>query len=348
MVDDSTRQGRWRGRPWLASLVRLAVVGIPVACGWAVARWLAPLTADWAASWLRVIVIAVSAVVASILVSRITNRFMPLAVLLRMTMIFPDKAPSRMKVARRTTSMTDIKARLSSQRLDEKDAAATMLALVTALGRHDRHTRGHSERVRLFCDLLSEQLNLSPADSGRLRWAALVHDIGKLQVPTAVLNKPGKLDDTEWDFIRQHPDAGARLAAPLKDWLGPWFAGIAEHHEKYDGSGYPRGLSASAISPAGRAIAVVDAFETMTASRSYKSARSTLAARAELTKCAGSHFDPVVVRAFLAISLPRLLWSVGPLAFLVNLPYLQAVGQVECEWVPPSDRAPSAPPMSLV
>jgi HD-GYP domain-containing protein (c-di-GMP phosphodiesterase class II) len=81
-------------------------------------------------------------------------------------------------------------------------------------------------------------------------------------------------------------------------------------------------LAASAITPAGRAIAVVDAFETMTASRSYQAACSTLAARAELTNCSGSHFDPGMVRAFLAISLPRLLWSVGPLAFAVNLPYI--------------------------
>ena len=271
------------------------------------------------------IVIAV-AVVGSVAASRLTSRLMPLVVLLKMTMIFPDKAPSRLKVARRTTSMSDIKARLNSPRLDEKDAATTMLALVTALGRHDRHTRGHSERVRLFCDLLSRELGLSEGDMGRLRWAALVHDVGKLQIPVAVLNKPAKLNEKEWDLIRQHPDAGARLAAPLREWLGPWFSGIAEHHERYDGMGYPRGLTGSAISTAGRAIAVVDAFETMTASRSYKAARSTLSARAELTKCAGSHFDPVMVRAFLGIALPRLLWSVGPLAFIVNVPFLQWIG----------------------
>jgi HD domain len=269
----------------------------------------------------------VVAVFASVLVSRLTNRLMPLAMLLRMTMIFPDRAPSRVKVARRTSGLKDIQARMTSMRLDEQEAATTMLALVTALGRHDRHTRGHSERVRLFCDLLSNQLGLSPADAGRLRWAALIHDIGKLHVPAAVLNKPGQLDAREWELIRQHPDSGAELAAPLQHWLGEWFAGIPEHHEKYDGTGYPRGLVSNAISPAGRAIAVVDAFETMTASRSYKAARSTLSARAELTNCAGTHFDPVMVRAFLAISLPKLLWSVGPLAFLVNLPYLGWIGQ---------------------
>lgn len=320
-------EGQWVGRPWLATSLRVLIIGVPVLIGSAVARLASGLVHQWGSRWVQVGVVLVVAVVASVLVSRLTSRLLPLAVLLRMTMIFPDRAPSRLKVARRTTGMKDIQTRMKSLSLDEQDAATTMLALVTALGRHDRHTRGHSERVRLFCDLLSDQLGLSPADAGRLRWAALIHDIGKLQVPAVVLNKPGQLNAREWDLIREHPEAGADLAAPLRDWLGPWFAGIAEHHEKYDGTGYPRGLSATAISPAGRAIAVVDAFETMTASRSYKAARSTLAARAELTDCAGSHFDPVIVRAFLAISLPKLLWSVGPLAFLVNLPYLGWVGQ---------------------
>ena len=323
----SKTEGQWQGRPWLAGLVRAAIIGIPVLAGWLVSRALFGLVERETTGRMAVAVLLVVGVAVSVLVARVTNQFLPLSALLRMTMISPDQAPSRLKVARRTNSLRDIQARLSSQHLDEQDAAATMLALVTALSRHDRHTRGHSERVRLFCDLICRELALSPADAGRLRWAALVHDIGKLEVPASVLNKPGKLDGREWDLIREHPDAGARLAEPLKDWLGPWFSGIAEHHERFDGTGYPRGLVAAAISPAGRAIAVVDAYETMTASRSYKSARTALAARAELARCAGTHFDPDMVRAFLAIALPRLLWSVGPLAFLVNAPLLRAVGQ---------------------
>ena len=113
----------------------------------------------------------------------------------------------------------------------------------------------------------------------------------------------------------------------MADWLGPWFNGIAEHHERFDGTGYPRGLHGAQISVAGRAVAVVDAFETMTAARSYKAVRSTFSARQELTRCAGTHFDPVMVRAFLQIALPRLLWSVGPLAFVVNVPFLRWLGE---------------------
>ncbi|MFL6099792.1 MAG: HD-GYP domain-containing protein [Actinomycetales bacterium] len=323
----TTMEGQWSARPWLSGVLRVAIVGVPVLVGAVAARLLAVQVADWHNRWGAVAVVAAAAVGVSVSVSRLTNRLLPLALLLRMTMLFPDQAPNRIKVARQTTSVSELKVKLHSQRLDESEAAATMLALVTALGRHDRQTRGHSERVRLFCDLLASELNLSRADAGRLRWAALVHDIGKLETPAMVLNKPGKLDAREWVLIKQHPQAGARLAAPLQGWLGPWFSGIAEHHERYDGLGYPRGLAATNISPSGRAIAVVDAFETMTAARSYKAAVTTIAARAELTRCAGSHFDPVVVRAFLRIALPRLVWTVGPLAFVVNAPYLAWLGQ---------------------
>lgn len=322
-----TVEGQWSARPWLSGVLRVAIVGVPVIVGAVIARLLAVPLSEWSNRWAAVVAVALVSVTVSVCVSRLTNQLLPLALLLRMTMLFPDRAPTRLKVARQSTSVNELKRTLHSQRLDESEAAATMLALVTALGRHDRQTRGHSERVRLFCDLLATELGLSRADAGRLRWAALIHDIGKLETPATVLNKPGRLNAREWVEIRKHPEAGARLAAPLQEWLGPWYSGIAEHHERYDGLGYPRGLGATEISASGRAIAVVDAFETMTAARSYKAAVTTIAARAELTRCAGTHFDPVMVRAFLGIALPRLVWTVGPLAFVVNAPYLAWLGQ---------------------
>jgi hypothetical protein len=307
-------------------LVRLVQYGVPLLLGTALARLVVRLLAGHSSPLVTAASGIVVAVVVSLAVSRATMRLAPLAVLLQMTMIFPDRAPSRLKVARRSTSATELRALLDSRDASAHEAAVTMLALVTALSRHDKHTRGHSERVRLFCDLLSKQLALPEADRGRLRWAALIHDIGKLQVSALVLNKPGALDDDEWTAIRAHPAAGSMLAQPLEQWLGPWFVGIIQHHERYDGTGYPLGLAGEQISLAGRTVAVVDAFETMTAARSYKAARSVAAARAELTRCAGTHFDPAIVRSFLAIALPRLLWSVGPLAFLVNAPFLKWVG----------------------
>ncbi|MGN6303127.1 MAG: HD-GYP domain-containing protein [Angustibacter sp.] len=326
MIAPSHADPAWAPRPALALGLRAVQYGVPLLAGTAASWGLAPVLAGrlplLAASGLALLV----AVGVSLLVSRLTMWLAPLAVMLRMTMIFPDHAPSRLKVARRSTSAEEIRQQLLSDHPDAQDAAVTMLALVTALSQHDRHTRGHSERVRLFCDLLARELGLSQADAGRLRWAALIHDIGKLEVSAAVLNKPGRLDAGEWSQVRMHPEAGARLARPLAAWLGPWYAGIVEHHERYDGLGYPRGLAGSQISLAGRAVAVVDAFETMTAARSYRVAVTAVAARAELTRCAGTHFDPAMVRAFLAIALPRLLWSVGPLAFCLNVPFLRWVG----------------------
>ena len=121
-----------------------------------------------------------------------------------------------------------------------------------------------------------------------------------------------------------HPDEGARLCGPLLDWLGEWGQAIPQHHEKYDGTGYPRGLSGEAIAYAGRLVCLVDAYETMTAARAYKKPMATgRPGRAGPVR--RTQFDPVMVRAFLAIPLPRLLWASGPVSFLLQLPFLPLV-----------------------
>jgi hypothetical protein len=325
-VGPNSPDGAWHGRPLLAGVIRLVQYGVPLLVGWLTAHAVrAVLSPHLPSLWLAVAVVVV-AVVTSLVTSRLTIRLAPLALLLRMTMVFPDKAPSRFKVARRSTSATEIRRLLDSADATAHEAAVTMLSLVTALGHHDKHTRGHSERVRVLCDMLSAQLGLPEPDRARLRWAALIHDVGKLEVSAAILNKPGTLDNSEWQVVREHPATGARLARPLAEWLGPWFPGIMQHHERYDGTGYPLGLAADQITLAGRAVAVVDAFETMTSARAYQAARTVVAARAELTRCAGTHFDPAIVRSFLEIALPRLLWAVGPLAFVVNAPFVRWIG----------------------
>ena len=117
------------------------------------------------------------------------------------------------------------------------------------------------------------------------------------------------------------------LAGPLLDWLGEWGAAISEHHERFDGKGYPLGLAGHEIAQAARIVAVADSFEVMTAVRSYKRPMSVAAARRELADVAGTQLDPACVRAFLGASLPRVLWAVGPLALLVNLPVLRGVAE---------------------
>jgi putative nucleotidyltransferase with HDIG domain len=297
-------------------MLRLTIFGTPILAAAVSVRLTMGLLPAGA---LRIAGSLLMALLAGLLTERVVRLLAPLESLLRMTMLFPGRAPSRVRVLRTASGARQLEEHLAAA--EGPDASAElMLALITALGAHDKRTRGHSERVRMFTELLADELHLPDPDKDRLRWAALLHDVGKLEIATRMLNTPGQLDESEWHRMRRHPELGAQLAAPLMGWLGQWGSAIPEHHERWDGTGYPRGLVGRSISPAGRIVAVVDAFETMTSARPYKRAMSTRAALAELTRCAGSHFDPAVVRAFLSISLPRLLWATGPLGLLVQLP----------------------------
>lgn len=322
---------RWRSRRALSMLVRGAVALFPLAAGVASAALLSrlvPKPSGAAVLGWWALLFALSAVVVAV-VDRLARKLLPLTVLLRLTMAFPDRAPSRYAMARKLGNVRQLEERVRVAQEegvgdDAATAAENILLLVAALSSHDRKTRGHSERVRVFTDLLAEAMGLPEEDRDRLRWAALLHDIGKLEVSAAILNKPGKPDADEWDALKRHPAAGARLAAPLLDWLGDWGLAIEQHHERYDGKGYPGGIPGSELSLGGRILTVTDSFETMTAARSYKKPMSIRAAREELAKCAGSQFDPGVVRAFLLVSLARLWLTVGPLSWLAQLPFIGA------------------------
>jgi len=319
----------------LAALVNVAVFVTPIAVSIVAATITAhvlprPRTTAWLAGWW----IAVLTVPIFILrvTDRLARRALPLAVLLKMTMVFPDRAPTRLAVARKSGSTRDLARRVEEARTqgieDEPVVAAEkILALAGALNAHDRLTRGHGERVRVLTDLIADELDLPTDDRDRLRWSALLHDIGKLAVHPHILNKPDKLDEAEWEIIKKHPLEGAKLTAPLAGWLGEWANTIAEHHEKYDGTGYPYGLKGDQISLGGRIVAVADCYDTMTTVRGYKTTMSPKAARIELAACAGSHFDPKVVRAFLDVSLGRVRPVSGPLAWLGSLPFVSSIPQ---------------------
>ncbi len=156
----------------------------------------------------------------------------------------------------------------------------------------------HSKRVSTLCEFIASKLNMSTVEVHRMRNAGLLHDIGKIGIPENILNKPGTLTDREWEVVRRHPETGFRILSASNEFIDISGA-ILEHHEHWDGSGYPRGISGGAISLQARIIAVADAFDAMTSSRSYKRPMSIKQAVSELERCAGTHFDPSIVCVFL-------------------------------------------------
>lgn len=178
--------------------------------------------------------------------------------------------------------------------------------LFKAVVTHDATTATHSLRVAWLAGVLAEQLGVAIQDVGRLRVAATLHDVGKLSIHRDVLTKPGRFDAAEWVLVRRHPEEGARLAHEWAPMLGAWRFAISQHHERWDGRGYPAGLGGASIALGARIVAIVDAYEAMTAQRPYRRFKSARAARDEILLNSGSQFDPAVVRGFAQIPL-RLL-----------------------------------------
>jgi putative nucleotidyltransferase with HDIG domain len=147
---------------------------------------------------------------------------------------------------------------------------------------------------------VAERLGLDDDAILRARLGGWLHDIGKMAIPDGVLTKPGKLTDEEWEIVRTHPAVGADLLRNFPE-LSLACDAVRHHHERYDGAGYPDGLAGEAIPLEARIVAAVDAYSAMTSHRSYQTTRTAEAAMAELRRCAGTHFDPIVVGALIAV-----------------------------------------------
>ncbi|MGW5971342.1 HD-GYP domain-containing protein [Streptomyces sp. NPDC055186] len=173
---------------------------------------------------------------------------------------------------------------------------ATIRALVQAVDIKDGYTRGHSERVGQASTMIARELGMDDERTEVLRFAGILHDVGKLGVPTRLLTKNGPLTPEERRVIELHPEYGHEMVRGIS-FLGEARAAVLHHHERLDGSGYPYGLAGGQIPESARVVAVADAFDAMTSTRSYSRARPVPVALEELQRCAGAHFDPRMVEA---------------------------------------------------
>ncbi|WP_133740728.1 HD-GYP domain-containing protein [Actinorugispora endophytica] len=188
---------------------------------------------------------------------------------------------------------------------------ATLATLCQAVETKDYYTRGHCMRVAKAAGMIAEELGMPVERAQTMRYAGMLHDIGKLGVPTKILQKAGKLTEDEFAAIQLHPMRGYEIVREI-DFLDEALAGIMHHHERMDGGGYPMGLAGEEIPEAARLVSVADVFDCLTSTRSYRTAWSAADAIAELRRCAGTQFDPRMVEA-LVRAVDREGWEVPDL-----------------------------------
>ncbi|MBW2663154.1 MAG: HD domain-containing protein [Deltaproteobacteria bacterium] len=173
----------------------------------------------------------------------------------------------------------------------------TVKVIANSIEARDSYTIGHSERVVRFAKAIAEELNWDKNEIELIEWGGMLHDVGKIGISDYILNKTGKLTDDEYNEIKSHPLIGAQIIKDISflDSVMPY---ILEHHERFDGKGYPRGVAGKNISIKGRLLAVADAFDAMTSDRTYRKALDPEDAFKEILKNGGTQFDPEVVQAF--------------------------------------------------
>lgn len=324
---------RWRAHHVAASFLRVCGLTLPILSGYVAASFVAASLGPPDAGaglglwWLAVLG---SAVAGGFLIEHFTRRLLPLAALLRLELEFPERAPLRTSVLQRAEDAIDLRRRVTQASVtgshDFQEASEVSISALVGLSQHDRAHKGHSERVRAYSDLIATAMHMTPADQSRLRWAALLHDIGKLSLPVGLVNKK-QLNLAEQESLHSHAMKGSLLVAPMVDWLGPWAEAIGHHHERWDGDGYPDGLAGREIPLAARIVAVADAYDQMTSGQWPGPRLSHAAARRQIGLLSGSSFDPTVVRAFMHVKVRRMRWAAGPLTGLADRPWLAPLGR---------------------
>ena len=220
--------------------------------------------------------------------------------------------PEKLRLARSIGDQTASALR-RAQLFDELDRAyvETVLSLANAVEAKDSYTGDHVQNVAHMALEVGRELGLKGAELEALRFGAILHDIGKIGIPDAILKKPAKLTAEEWSIMRQHPVIGERILAPIQH-LQDAAKLVRHHHERYDGKGYPDGLCGEEVPLAARILTVVDSYSAIIDRRIYKPARSHEEAVAELRRNASTQFDPHIVEIFLARMAQQIVMTAEP------------------------------------
>lgn len=234
-----------------------------------------------------------------------TRRLLPLATLFGLSLAFPGPAPSRLSIAVGAGTVRNreqyVHDRMEIGLSDDPVQAATeAITLITVLGTHQRLSSGATERITSHAGLIAAELGVDDREQEKLTWSMLLHDVGMSTLPAAILDKPGTLTEDEQKVFQTHTAAGESFVAPLADWLGSWRFATSQHHEHWDGTGFPKGIGGERITLSARIVSVVDAYEAVI-SKGTASATSEKAV-AEILAASGTSFDPAVVQALRTVA----------------------------------------------
>lgn len=191
--------------------------------------------------------------------------------------------------------------RLAADQRASEVCEVQLRSMGVALERRDGETKGHTDRVAALATKMAEALCWSPSQIRAMRWGAYLHDIGKIAIPDTVLLKPDRLTANEWAVMRSHVEEGIQIAAALGELPEVTLEVVRDHHERWDGQGYPAGKAGHEISLAGRLFALCDVYDALISERPYKAAWTHEAALAEITAQAGRHFDAVLAGVFVEL-----------------------------------------------
>ncbi|MFA9422640.1 MAG: HD domain-containing phosphohydrolase, partial [Sedimentibacter sp.] len=191
--------------------------------------------------------------------------------------------------------LEDLKSHIDKNDIDIISSIKTLISVINA---KDRYTYAHTDRVVIYCELMSNHLDLAEKDRKILRYGAYLHDIGKIQISKDILIKRTKLTDEEWNILKCHPENGVEIVRTV-DALEEVLPIILYHHERYDGTGYPKALKAKDIPYLARILSIADSFDAMTSTRTYRQRKGYEEAIKELERCSATQFDPDITQEFI-------------------------------------------------